>query len=159
MPVGRLALRFSQSSSERNKWFSKSLEAAPISCAASLLRLAHEGPSSHIAEICELSNVRAYRFVPEDVKYRVAISAGRQKRCFLSTTNGRKFTRRPGSLIQSRGLFNADINFTPQHLEVDRLCEKRVGAAFQCLALGIGVAIRGDHDNWDVRPHCLRFGQ
>jgi hypothetical protein len=47
---------------------------------SSLLRLAHEGPSSHIAEICELSNVRAYRFVPEDVKYRVAMSAGRHKR-------------------------------------------------------------------------------
>ena len=134
--LGRLALRFSQLSAEiKIKGSQKS-----GGCADTLRSLPPQtwptkGPPPTNAQICDLCNVGDYRFVPEDMKYRAAVCA------------------------QSRGLFNAGINFTPQHLEIDRLCVKRVGAGFQCLALGIGVAIRGDHDNWDVRPHCLRFGQ
>ena len=41
--------------------------------------------------------------------------------------------------------------------EVDRLGQQRLGAALQRLALGLGVAIGGDHDDGHVGPRGLRL--
>ena len=43
--------------------------------------------------------------------------------------------------------------------EVDRLGEQRLGAIFQRLALGLGIAIGGDHDDRDIRSGSLGLGQ
>ena len=43
--------------------------------------------------------------------------------------------------------------------EVDRLGQKRLGAILQRLALGLRIAIGGDHDDRNIGPHGLRLGQ
>jgi hypothetical protein len=53
----------------------------------------------------------------------------------------------PQPFLRLRGLFDARIDLTAKNPEINRLRKKRFGAAFQGLALGLGVPIRGDHDN------------
>ena len=51
------------------------------------------------------------------------------------------------------------VDLTSKRAEVDRLGEKRLCAALQCLALGLGIAIGGDHDHRDIRSGRLGLGQ
>jgi hypothetical protein len=54
---------------------------------------------------------------------------------------------------------DAHVDFAAKRPKIDRLSQKRLGTALQCLALGFRIAIRRDHDNWNIRSHGLRFGQ
>ena len=62
-------------------------------------------------------------------------------------------------LAASSGLLDSSIDLAAERHEVDWLGQERFRAPFQCLALGILVAIGRDHDDRHVRPHGLRFGQ
>src|SRR6478609_7533330 len=55
----------------------------------------------------------------------------------------------------SRRAFDPRINFAAQHLKIDWFGEKRLGPGLQCLALGLRIAVRGDHNNRDVGSSCL----
>src|SRR4249919_3099049 len=59
----------------------------------------------------------------------------------------------------SRRAFDPRINFAAQHLKIDWFGEKRLGPALQCLALGLRIAVRCDHDNWHVGSNCLSLWQ
>src|SRR6476646_6292661 len=58
-----------------------------------------------------------------------------------------------------RGAFDPCVDFIAQGAEVDRLGQKRLGAALKRLALGFRIAVGGDHYDWDVRPQGLRLAQ
>jgi hypothetical protein len=51
------------------------------------------------------------------------------------------------------------VDLAAQRAEVDRLGEKRLSTALQRLALGVGIAIGGDHDDGNIRPGSFRLGQ
>src|SRR5882757_1690764 len=59
----------------------------------------------------------------------------------------------------SCGAFNSHIDFAAEHPEVDWFGQQYLSAAFQSLTLRLGVAIGGNHNDWNVRPQGLRFGQ
>ena len=54
---------------------------------------------------------------------------------------------------------DAQINFIPNDRKIDRLGQESVSAVGQRLALGVGIAVGGDHDDGNVRPRRLRLGQ
>ena len=60
--------------------------------------------------------------------------------------------------LRSRSPFNPRVDFATQRPEIDRLGQKRLGAVLQRLALGLRVAIGGDHDDGNIRTHGLRLG-
>src|SRR5450759_3680168 len=54
---------------------------------------------------------------------------------------------------------DAHVDFAAERPEIDRLGQKRLSAVLQRLALRLRIAVCRDHDDWDIRPHGLRFGQ
>ena len=62
-----------------------------------------------------------------------------------------------GEETELGGAFDPCVDFTAQGAEVDRLGQKRLGAALKRLALGFRIAVGSDHDDWDVRPQGLRL--
>ena len=62
------------------------------------------------------------------------------------------------SKLELRAL-NAHLDFATERPEVDWFGQQRLSAAFHSSAPRIGVAaIGGNHNDWNVRPHGLRFG-
>src|SRR5262249_29888192 len=59
----------------------------------------------------------------------------------------------------SSGSFNPRVDFAAKHPKVDWFGKKRLGATIQRLALGLCVAISGDHDHRDVRSKLFGFWQ
>jgi hypothetical protein len=59
----------------------------------------------------------------------------------------------------SCGSFNPRVDFAAKHPKIDRFGEKRFGATIQGLALGLYVAVGGDHDNRDLRSKRFGLGQ
>src|SRR5262249_26324108 len=57
--------------------------------------------------------------------------------------------------IQLGCLGHPRVDFAAQHPKIDRLGEKRISAALQCFALGVRIAIGGDHNNGHIRACCL----
>ena len=51
------------------------------------------------------------------------------------------------------------FDLAAQRGEVDRLGQQRLGAVLQRLALGLGIAIGGDHDDRHIRARRLRLRQ
>ena len=49
-----------------------------------------------------------------------------------------------------RGPLDARIYFAAKCAEVDGLGKKRLGAILECLAFGLGIAIGGNHNDWDI---------
>ena len=49
--------------------------------------------------------------------------------------------------VQSRGLFDSRVDLVAKQQEIDGFGKKRLGAALQCLALGVRIAIGGNHDH------------
>src|SRR5512144_2617152 len=49
------------------------------------------------------------------------------------------------------GVFDAQINLAAKRPEIDRLGEKCVSTVLQGLALGVRIAIGGNHDHRDIR--------
>src|ERR1700739_209265 len=62
-------------------------------------------------------------------------------------------------LQNSCGAFDSRIDLVTQCYKVDWLGEEGFSAALERLALRLCVAIRGDHDNWYIRPQCLCLWQ
>src|SRR5262249_6713769 len=61
--------------------------------------------------------------------------------------------------IELGGLGDPRVDFAAKHPKVDRFGKKRLGATIQRLALGLCVAIGGDHDHRDVRSKLFGFRQ
>ena len=55
------------------------------------------------------------------------------------------------------GARNSAVNFAAQCGEIDRLGQQRLGAVLERIALGLGIAISGDHDDRHIRPHGFRL--
>ena len=68
---------------------------------------------------------------------------------------GREFAR--AATNPSRDAFDPSVDFQPKRIEVDGLCQQRFGTIFQCLPLGLRIAVGRDHDDRNVRSHgpCL----
>ena len=62
-----------------------------------------------------------------------------------------------GEETELGGAFDPCVDFTAQGAEIDRLGQKRLGAALKRLALGFRIAVGSDHDDRDVRPQGLRL--
>ena len=60
---------------------------------------------------------------------------------------------------RSGGPLDPRVDFATQRLEVDWLGQERFGAALQRLALGLRIAVGGDHDDGDLGPQRLGLGQ
>jgi hypothetical protein len=56
------------------------------------------------------------------------------------------------------GALDPQVDLAAKRAEIDRLGEKRFSAVLQSFALGIRVAIGGDHDNGDIRSKGLGLG-
>jgi hypothetical protein len=54
-----------------------------------------------------------------------------------------------------RGALDPRVDFAAQRSKIDGFSEKRLSTTLQSLALGVRIAIGGDHDHWDVRPRRL----
>ena len=52
---------------------------------------------------------------------------------------------------RSGGLRDPGIDLGTERHEIDWLGQKRLGATLQCLALGVLVAVGGDHDDGHIR--------
>src|SRR5262245_12670475 len=75
----------------------------------------------------------------------------------MNPSNGRrsqKIWRQPmiwprprGRALRSGGVLDPRVDLAAQHPEIDGLGEKRFSAALQCLALGLRIAIGGDHND------------
>src|SRR5207237_10389923 len=65
------------------------------------------------------------------------------------------------SLVTGRSdrTFNPDIDFAAESAKINWLGQKRLSAVFQRLTLRVCIAVGRDHNNWNVRPHGLCFGQ
>jgi hypothetical protein len=61
--------------------------------------------------------------------------------------------------LSSDDACNAGIDFATKRPEIDGLGEKRFGATLQRLALGLGIAISGDHNDRYIGPSGLGFRQ
>ena len=61
--------------------------------------------------------------------------------------------------MRSCGALNPHIDFAAERPEIDRLGQKRLSAIRQRLTLRLRIAVRRDHDDWNIRPHGLRLGQ
>src|SRR6478672_12897322 len=51
------------------------------------------------------------------------------------------------------------VDLAAKRNKIDRLCQERLGSAFQGFSPGIRVAVGGDHDNGDVGSCCLGLRQ
>ena len=56
------------------------------------------------------------------------------------------------------GALDPQVDLAAKRPEIDRLGEKRFSAVLQSFALGVRVAIGGDHDNGDIRSKGLGLG-
>src|SRR3974390_1374560 len=73
----------------------------------------------------------------------------------------------PSSVMNSRRLIaarlrgppDARVDFIAARAEVDGLGEKPLGAILKCLAFGLGIAIGGNHNDWNIRPRGFGLGQ
>src|SRR5664279_3819911 len=61
--------------------------------------------------------------------------------------------------MRSCGALNPRFDFAAKRPEIDRLGQKCLGAVFQRLALRLRIAISSDHNDRNIGPHGLRFGQ
>ena len=61
--------------------------------------------------------------------------------------------------VQSRGLFDSRVDLVAKQQEIDGFGKKRLGAALQCLALGVRIAIGGNHDHRHIGSRRLGLGQ
>src|SRR5450759_1761210 len=61
--------------------------------------------------------------------------------------------------MRSCGALNPRFDFAAKRPEIDRLGQKCLSAVLQRLTLRLRIAISSDHDDWNIRPHGLRFGQ
>src|SRR6476619_696228 len=57
------------------------------------------------------------------------------------------------------GPFDTCVDFATERSEIDRLGEERLGSALQGLALCVGIAVGGDHDDRDVGSNRLSLGE
>ena len=56
------------------------------------------------------------------------------------------------------GPFDACVDFAAKRPKINGLGEKRLSATLQGYALSLRIAVRGDHDNRDVRSSRLSLG-
>ena len=98
------------------------------------------------------------RYILELRQARPVMSALPPKADMCGATRHVRFVR-IADIRPSRSAFNPRIDFTAQNPEIDRLGEKRFSAILQCLALGLGIAIGGDHDHRNVGSYGLGLGQ
>src|SRR5215471_9278016 len=54
-------------------------------------------------------------------------------------------------------LLDPIIDLTTEQREINRLGQQSLGAAFQCLSLGLGITVSRNHNHWHVRPQSLGF--
>ena len=59
--------------------------------------------------------------------------------------------------LGSRGAFDPRVDLSAERPEVDWLAQERLGSALQHPALGLVIALGGDHNNRHIWPHrfCL----
>src|SRR6478736_5423531 len=90
---------------------------------------------------------------------------GHKQTCAMQLTmsaKGQKRTLRSGvtkRVLRLRGPFDARSDLATERAEVDGFGEKRFRAPFQCLALCVGIAISGDHNDRYIGPSGLGLGQ
>src|SRR5450755_799155 len=61
--------------------------------------------------------------------------------------------------MRSCGALNPRFDFAAEHPEIDGLGQKRLSTVLQRLTLRFRIAIGRDHDNGNIRPYGLCFGQ
>src|SRR4029450_9523606 len=77
----------------------------------------------------------------------------------VMSAKGKKRTFQRTAAQSLGGACNACIDFATKRPEIDGLGKERFGASLQRLALGLGIAISGDHDDRHIGSSGLRFRQ